>query len=97
MSRRAAPGKKPTLIDKLEAMADPRRNDNPHERAVAASKLAALRAAKKPSGASTPGTTLTAASYARQHGIDARRLRKALRAAGKSAPYSLADLESVSK
>jgi hypothetical protein len=88
------PTKKPSLIDKLEAMADPRRNDNPHERAVAAKKLAALRASK-PSGASTPGSRLTAASYARTHGIDPRRLRKALRAAGKSAPYSLADLESV--
>lgn len=96
MTRRPAPGKKPTLIDKLTAMADPRRNDNPHERAVAASKLAALRATARatrtPAGAETP---LTAASYARAHGLDARRLRKALRAAGKSAPYSLADLESV--
>jgi hypothetical protein len=89
-------GKKPTLVDKLEAMADPKRNNNPHERAVAAKKLAALRASsQKPSGASTPGSRLTAASYARAHGIDPRRLRKALRAMGKSAPYSISDLESV--
>jgi hypothetical protein len=90
-------GKKPTLIDKLEAMADPKRNNNPHERAVAAKKLEELRASgrTKASGASTPGTRLTAASYARAHGIDPRRLRKALRAMGKSAPYSISDLESV--
>ena len=90
-------GKKPTLVDKLEAMADPKRNDNPHERAVAAKKLEALRAAgrTKASGAWPAGVKLTAASYARAHGIDPRRLRKALRAAGKSAPYTLEDLENV--
>jgi hypothetical protein len=88
---------KRTLADKLEAMADPRRNDNPHERAVAAAKLEALRAAgrKRAAEASTPGSRLTAASYARAHGIDPRRLRKALRAAGKYAPYTLEDLENV--
>jgi hypothetical protein len=93
--------KKPSLIDKLLAMADPARNPNEHERAVAAVKLAAAVKARdaKPAGGSTtwhaPGTPVTAAAYARAHGIDPKKFRKQLRAAGKHAPYTLADLESV--
>jgi hypothetical protein len=37
------------------------------------------------------------ASYARTHGLDARELRKKLRADGLKAPYSLSDVEKVEK
>lgn len=83
---------KRTLADKLEAMADPRRNDNPHERAVAAEKLAALKAKPKTARATVTGK-FSAAAWARANGIDPRKLRKALRAAGKSSPYTIEDME----
>lgn len=91
--------KKPSLIDKLAAMADPKRNDNEHERAVAAAKLKALRGRAQSSssrGVWPPGLKLTAAAYARRYGLDPRKFRKALRAAGKHAPYTLEDLEGIS-
>jgi hypothetical protein len=40
-------------------------------------------------------TPLSVAGYAKAHGLDGREIRKKLRAAGKRAPYSLADVEKV--
>jgi hypothetical protein len=45
----------------------------------------------------TPAAEFSAASYAAAHGLDGRELRKKLRAAGKRAPYSLADVEALVK
>ena len=43
------------------------------------------------------GPSFSAAAYAAAHGLEARELRKKLRAAGLKAPYSLADVEKVLK
>jgi hypothetical protein len=83
-------------IDKLRAMADPARNSNAHERAVAAAKLAAaLKAEQATAWKPTPGTPITAAAYARAHGLDPKKFRKRLRSAGLAAPYTLDDFEKV--
>jgi hypothetical protein len=87
---------KPTMVDKLRAMADPKRNSNEHERAVAAKKLEAiLKAQGAGHGAWKSGMPFTVAAYARVNGLNARLLRKKLRAAGKAAPYTLRDLEGI--
>lgn len=39
--------------------------------------------------------TFSVASYAKAHGLDGREIRKKLRATGKRAPYTVADVEAV--
>lgn len=86
------------LIRKLEAMADPARNPNEHERAVARSKLEQLtktyaRPRYEDTAAYSMPLQFGVARYAEQHGLDARALRRKLRSMGKSAPYSMRDVE----
>ena len=39
--------------------------------------------------------TFSVAAYAKAHGLDGREIRKKLRATGKRAPYTVADVEAV--
>ena len=53
-------------------------------------------AAPEPTPAAEP-ETFSVAGYAKQHGLDGREIRKKLRAVGKRAPYSRADVEAALK
>jgi hypothetical protein len=63
-------------------------------------KIEALSPLAAPEPDPTPAAepeTFTVAAYAAQHGLDARELRKALRASGLRAPYTIAQVEAVVK